>query len=86
MVRKLSPGIHNVRVKGQGMRRVRVLANGQWRFMKGSAKTARKSPKRSKPKKAKKARKREAKLKARESDAAGRVNPENDPPPPPKDA
>ena len=43
MARKLKPGVHNVRVKGK-MRKVRVLKNGQWRFMKGSPK--RKSPSR----------------------------------------
>jgi hypothetical protein len=32
--RRLSAGIHNVRV-GKHMRRVRVLASGKWQFMKG---------------------------------------------------
>ena len=37
MTRKLRPGVHNVRIKGQGMRKVKVLASGKWRFMKGAA-------------------------------------------------
>jgi len=32
--RKLSPGVHMVRIKGQGMRKVKVLQNGRWRFQK----------------------------------------------------
>jgi hypothetical protein len=32
--RKLSKGIHRVRI-GKHMRKVNVLANGRWRFMKG---------------------------------------------------
>lgn len=32
--RKLSPGIHHVKV-GKRMRKVKVLSNGRWRFMKG---------------------------------------------------
>lgn len=30
----LKPGVHNVRIKGK-MRKVRVLQNGKWRFLKG---------------------------------------------------
>jgi hypothetical protein len=33
--RHLKAGVHMVRIKGQGMRKVHVLANGRWRFMKG---------------------------------------------------
>jgi len=36
MTRHLRKGIHKVRIPGQGMRRVKVLASGKWRFMKGS--------------------------------------------------
>ncbi len=32
--RKLKAGIHLVKMKGGRIRRVRVLRNGQWRFMK----------------------------------------------------
>lgn len=32
--RKLSPGVHRVKMPN-GMRTVRVLANGRWRFLKG---------------------------------------------------
>lgn len=35
--RKLSPGVHNVRFKNGKTRRVRVLKNGRWRFLKGKA-------------------------------------------------
>lgn len=36
MTRHLRPGVHWVRVKGQGKRKVKVLKSGKWRFMKGS--------------------------------------------------
>ena len=42
--RKLSPGVHNVIVGGK-RRRVRVLKNGQWRFLKGKATTKRRTSK-----------------------------------------
>ena len=32
--KKLRPGIHHVKIHGRS-RKVRVLRNGQWRFMKG---------------------------------------------------
>ena len=32
--RKLSPGVHRVNIRGKS-RKVRVLNNGRWRFMKG---------------------------------------------------
>lgn len=32
--RKLKAGVHMVKIKGGKMRKVRVLSNGQWRFMK----------------------------------------------------
>ena len=37
MTRHLRPGVHKVRIKGQGMRRVKVLKSGKWRFLKGGA-------------------------------------------------
>jgi len=36
--KKLSPGIHFVKMKGGKTRKVKVLANGRWRFMKGKSK------------------------------------------------
>jgi len=33
--KRLSPGVHWVKLKGGKKRKVRVLRNGQWRFMKG---------------------------------------------------
>jgi len=54
MARKLSPGVHNVNVGGK-RRKVRVLKNGQWRFLKGSTRTTktktRSTPRRATPKK-----------------------------------
>jgi len=32
--KKLKPGIHLVKMKGGRIRKVKVLKNGQWRFMK----------------------------------------------------
>lgn len=32
--RKLRPGVHKVRINGT-LRKVKVLTNGRWRFMKG---------------------------------------------------
>ena len=50
MARKLKPGVHNVRIKGQGMRRVRVNAKGQWKFLKSKKKKS-SNPSRKKSKK-----------------------------------
>jgi len=36
--KKLSPGIHFVKMKGGRTRKVKVLSNGRWRFMKGTKK------------------------------------------------
>jgi len=36
--KKLRPGIHFVKMKGGRTRKVKVLANGRWRFMKGKSK------------------------------------------------
>lgn len=36
MTRHLRKGIHWVRIPGQGRRKVKVLASGKWRFMKGA--------------------------------------------------
>ncbi len=38
--RKLSAGVHNVSIRGKS-RRVKVLANGQWRFLKGKTRRRR---------------------------------------------
>lgn len=53
MTRKLSPGVHNVRIKGK-LRKVKVLASGQWRFMKGKVKKTVKKVTKRKTKKARK--------------------------------
>ena len=40
--KKLRPGVHNIKVRGVDgrfhPRKVRVLQNGRWRFLKGGAK------------------------------------------------
>ena len=36
MTRHLRKGVHWVRIPGQGRRKVKVLASGKWRFMRGS--------------------------------------------------
>ena len=43
--KRLSAGIHHVSIKGK-LRKVKVLANGQWRFMKGGSKSKRRTKRR----------------------------------------
>ena len=43
--KRLSAGIHHVSIRGK-LRKVKVLANGQWRFMKGVSKSKRKTRRR----------------------------------------
>jgi len=45
--RKLSAGIHIIRMKNGQTRKVKVLANGQWRFLKNGNIKRRKTSKRS---------------------------------------
>jgi len=57
MARKLSPGVHNIRIKKPGggtrMQRVKVLASGKFKFIKnkpGARASPKAKPKKSKPK------------------------------------
>ena len=43
--KRLSAGIHHVSIRGKS-RKVKVLANGQWRFMKGGSKSKRRTRRR----------------------------------------
>lgn len=57
MARKLSPGVHNVRIKtGKGsktrMQRVKVNAKGQWKFLKNTGSTKKTTKKRTSPSRA----------------------------------